>query len=126
MKTFGFEFNSSKCQECGGKCCTGESGYIFASLKELEQIADFLDLSFEDFLLHYVKKVGYRFSLIEQKFQEGYACIFFDKNKLCCSIYEVRPKQCRDFPFWELYLDKKHLPKLLKECIGVKEKKCQE
>lgn len=125
MKTFEFDFDCSHCQACGGKCCIGESGYIFASLKELEMIADFIQIPFEDFLLRYVKKVGYRFSLIERKFQEGYACIFFDTEKSHCSIYEVRPKQCRDFPFWDIYLDAKHLPQLFKECKGVKKKKCE-
>ena len=29
---FGYEFDASKCERCGGKCCTGESGYIWVSL----------------------------------------------------------------------------------------------
>lgn len=122
MKQFSFCFDSRACKDCGGKCCTGESGYIFASINELEKIALFLQIPFDDFLLRYVKKVGYRFSLIEKKVNHEYACIFFDTEHQCCSIYEVRPKQCRDFPFWEIYLDEKNLPQLLKECKGVKRK----
>ncbi|WP_034583635.1 YkgJ family cysteine cluster protein [Helicobacter pametensis] len=120
MKDFAFDFDSKACADCGGKCCTGESGYIFASIKELEEIADFLKIPFEDFLLRYVKKVGYRFSLIEQKMGTEYACIFFDTQNKNCSIYDVRPKQCRDFPFWKAYLDPQNLPQLFKECKGVK------
>lgn len=122
MKKFCFDFDSSACESCGGKCCTGESGYIFVSLNEMENIAKFLNISFEDFLLRYIKKVGYRFSLIEKALKNEYACVFFDSMSKRCLIYEVRPKQCRDFPFWEVYLEKENLPQLLKECKGVKKK----
>ncbi|MBF0985426.1 MAG: YkgJ family cysteine cluster protein, partial [Campylobacter sp.] len=26
---FSYEFDASECELCGGKCCTGESGYIW-------------------------------------------------------------------------------------------------
>lgn len=120
MKEFCFDFDSQACQTCGGKCCRGESGYIFVSFEEIDNIAQTLEIPLEDFLLRYVKKVGYRFSLIEKKFQDEYACVFFDTQTNRCSIYETRPKQCRDFPFWKTYLDPNNLPKLLSECKGVK------
>lgn len=117
---FCFEFDQSACEQCGGKCCVGESGYIFASLKEIESVAGFLGLEFEAFVAQYVKKVGYKFSFIEKTYNNGFACIFFDEEKKQCSIYEVRPRQCRDFPFWKIFLEEKELEYLKKECIGVK------
>lgn len=123
---FCFEFDEGACQECGGKCCIGESGYIFASLKELEEVAKFLKLDFNAFLAKYVKKVGYKFSFIEKTYNNGFACIFFDEDKKQCQIYEVRPRQCRDFPFWKIFLEKEQLDYLKKECIGVKFKKERE
>lgn len=116
-KGFGYKFHSSACERCGGKCCTGESGYIFASIKELEEIAEFLGLGFEEFTRTYVKKVGYKFSLLEKSYNNEYACIFFENQK--CQIYPVRPKQCRDFPFWEVFRDMRHWGELQKECCGV-------
>ena len=116
---FAFSFNPNKCQECGGKCCRGESGYIFVNPKEIEKIAEFLQLDFESFCLKFVKKVGYRYSLIEKREKDGtgYACVFFDEEKMQCGIYPVRPKQCEKFPFWDCY--KEDFKDLLKECIGV-------
>lgn len=117
---FDFVFKSDKCVECGGKCCYGESGYIFVNISEIEQISTFLNIPFEDFCLHYIKKVNTRFSLIEKKcddYKKGVSCVFFDENNLKCSIYEVRPRQCRIFPFWDIY--KKNKDELAKRCIGV-------
>lgn len=119
---FAYSFDCRACESCGGKCCTGESGYIFCSIKEMQNMSEFLQLGFEDFTKNYVKKVGYKFSLIEKKYQEGFACIFFDETSKKCSIYPVRPKQCRDFPFWEIFKDEKHLEFLIKECAGIKMK----
>ena len=43
---FDFAFNTGKCSECGGKCCYGESGYIFASIAEIEKIECFFKYTF--------------------------------------------------------------------------------
>lgn len=117
---FCFSFNPDKCSECGGKCCYGESGYIFASVAELQAMASFLKIDFEDFCLKYVRKVGTRYSLIEKSCIDksmGVACIFFDEDTKICSIYSVRPKQCRTFPFWNYYKDKKD--EIKGRCIGI-------
>lgn len=119
MLEFGFTFDPSKCEECGGKCCTGDSGYIFVNYYEMQEISKFLNLDFDEFTLKYVKKVGYKYSLIEkkQKDDNGYACVFFDEDTGKCQIYSRRPKQCITFPFWECYAN--NFEVLLKECIGV-------
>lgn len=117
---FDFVFNGAKCSECGGKCCYGESGYIFVNIHEMEQISLFLKMTFEDFCLRYIKKVGMRFSLIEKMCDDrakGVGCVFFDEKNLGCSIYAVRPKQCRTFPFWDSYKSDKD--GLAKRCMGV-------
>ncbi len=117
---YDFVFNCDKCFECGGKCCYGESGYIFASIAEMDTISKFLNISFEDFCLRYVKKVGMRFSFIEQACtnkEDGIKCVFFDEVKKQCSIYPVRPMQCKTFPFWNAY--KRDNREVMKRCIGV-------
>lgn len=116
---FTFCFDSSKCKECGGKCCTGEQGYIFVNSKEIEAIAEFLNFSFEEFCQKFVKKVGYRYSLLDILQSNGaYSCVFF-KNGIC-QIYPKRPKQCVTFPFWDIY--RNDFDAIQKECIGVVKK----
>ncbi len=123
---FDFRFYPSKCEQCGGKCCVGESGYVFVSVDEMLAIAEFLGLEFESFTQKFVRKVGYKFSLIEKRFSHtsvsnDLACVFFDVGK--CAIYPVRPKQCKEFPFWDAHkadsLDSQSKEALQQECLGV-------
>ncbi len=116
-KGFEFGFDGSACGRCGGKCCTGESGNIFADDAELKRIRAFLRLSEREFSERYLRKVGWRVSFKEFEFESGFACVFFDTSERKCSIYELRPKQCQTFPFWEYF--KKHKEELKDECIGV-------
>ncbi|RDU65614.1 YkgJ family cysteine cluster protein [Helicobacter sp. MIT 14-3879] len=117
---FDFVFDESKCAECGGKCCVGESGYIFLNKNEMERIAKFLNMKFEEFTIKYIRKVGEKYSLIEKEHISGKACIFFDDDKQC-TIYNVRPNNCRTFPFWEVFRNNPN--GACRECIGVKVKK---
>lgn len=115
---FNFSFNTHACSECGGACCIGESGYIWVKYPEIEAIAKHLELSIEEFAQKYLIRAKNRYSLQELKVKDlGYACIFFDREKRMCSIYDVRPKQCRTFPFWEQF--KSDTKELIKECPGV-------
>ncbi|PAF48996.1 zinc/iron-chelating domain-containing protein [Helicobacter sp. 13S00401-1] len=116
---FNYEFNSSACEACGGKCCCGESGYIFVSIEEMKAQAKFLGMDFDKFCLQYIKKVGYKFSLLEKaasKKDLGLVCVFFDEKTKRCLIYEVRPKQCISFPFWDSF--KQDTSYLEKTCAG--------
>lgn len=115
---FDFSFRSSACSECGGACCIGESGYIWVKYPEIEAIANYLQLDIGEFAQNYLIRAKNRYSLRETKVKDlGYACIFFDTQKRMCSIYDVRPKQCRTFPFWEQF--KSDTKELTKECPGV-------
>jgi Fe-S-cluster containining protein len=114
---FDFGFNPKACEECGGKCCTGESGYIWVNPLEMQKIANFLNISVDEFKKFYLIKVEYKFSIKEKKVDDGYGCIFFDETNKNCSIYDVRPHQCRTFPFWEFFKNNKKEVK--KECPGI-------
>lgn len=116
-KDYPYSFDESKCAECGGKCCTGESGYIFLNNDEIRKLARLKNLNFDDFISTYCIKVGFRYSLIEKPYQNGFACVFFDEINKNCGVYEARPTQCRTFPFWEYF--KCNLKELKEECIGV-------
>ncbi|MBE2983744.1 YkgJ family cysteine cluster protein [Campylobacter sp. RM9344] len=120
MKQDGFEweFDPSFCEECGGKCCTGESGYIWIDEGESRLLAEHLGLNEDEFKEKFLIKVGKKFSIKEKSHEDGYACVFFDEINKNCSIYEFRPSQCRSFPFWDYF--RKNLRELERECIGVK------
>ena len=116
---YAYSFDPSTCASCGGHCCTGESGYIWVKYHEIETIAEFLKLTVEDFATIYLKKVKHRYSLIERKreAESDFACIFFDEKQNGCSIYPVRPLQCRTFPFWDQF--KNNIEEVEKECPGI-------
>ena len=111
---FAFSFDSRACNACGGKCCTGSSGYIWATPDEIQAMADSLGLTFAEFATRYTHRVNGQFSLNEvQRPQGDYACVFFDKG---CKIYAQRPEQCRTFPFWNRF---KREPRLVtSSCPG--------
>ncbi len=113
-----YQFSPSACETCGGACCTGASGYIWAKYPEIEKMADFLHLTVEEFATMYLRKVKHRYSLVEKKLDdENFACIFFNNELKQCSIYSVRPRQCRTFPFWETF--KKSKEEVKNECPGI-------
>ncbi len=115
---YAYAFDPKACESCGGACCTGASGYIWARYGEIEQMADFLDLRVEDFAKMYLRKVGHRYSLTERQVgEDDYACVFFDTEKKRCTIYPVRPRQCRTFPFWEQF--KNNEDEVRDECPGI-------
>ncbi|MCI7363511.1 MAG: YkgJ family cysteine cluster protein [Campylobacter lanienae] len=116
---FNYEFDSSKCDECGGKCCVGESGYIWISEDEIKSLGEYLGYKTELIKEIFLEKFGNRYSIKEKPYKGGFACIFFDEKNKNCSIYEYRPNQCRSFPFWEHF--KRNFKELERECIGVKQ-----
>jgi uncharacterized protein len=83
------------CTECG-QCCTGAPGYVWVSKSEVSQMATHLNICVEKFVHTYTRLVRGRLSLREHP--KSYDCLFLKGKK--CSVYSVRPKQCRTFPFW--------------------------
>ena len=80
------------CRGCGA-CCRVE-GYVWVDREEIQAIADFLDLEYDDFGRRYLRSHGRRYALTEKS---DHGCIFWADG---CAIYQVRPTQCRTFPFW--------------------------
>ncbi len=114
---FDYGFNPSACESCEGRCCTGESGYIYVNKAEIERIANFLELSQELFIEKYLYKKGYKYSIKERETKNGYECIFYDSKNNGCTIYKARPIQCRTFPFWDYF--KTNKDELKQECPGI-------
>ncbi|MDR3624469.1 MAG: YkgJ family cysteine cluster protein [Chlamydiales bacterium] len=107
-----------KCTECG-KCCTGAPGYVWVLEEELAEMADYLKISLQEFSQKFVRKVNGKLALIEKKRGESYDCVFLKEKK--CTIYPVRPKQCRTFPWWQQNLtSREEWNALAKECEGIR------
>lgn len=116
---FNFGFNPKGCDSCKGNCCIGESGYIWINAQEIQSLALHLNLSVEDIKFRYLNKIGYKYSIKEvQLASNNFACFFFDLEKRQCSIYDVRPVQCRTFPFWDYF--KENEEEVYKECPAIK------
>lgn len=82
--------------ECSD-CCSGKrgEGYVWVNADEMEAIAAYLKMAFEKFTRSYIRQIDWSFSLIERP---NHDCVFLKDGG--CSIYEVRPTQCRTYPFW--------------------------
>lgn len=120
IRTDGFDyaFDSSACEECGGKCCAGSSGYIFVNDDEITAIAKLLGEEERVVRGCYIKKIGKLQSIKEREISKtNYECWFFENGK--CTIYSARPDQCRTFPFWQSAKDQIELLKTI--CVGVKD-----
>ncbi len=116
-KGFDLKFDPGACRQCQGRCCNGKSGNIFVNKTEIEEISHFLKIETSTFVEDFLKKVSYKLSIKEVKANHNYACVFFDNENNKCTIYPVRPYQCRTFPFWDYYNDKPE--ELSRECPGV-------
>lgn len=89
---------SFTCTQCGN-CCSGPPGYVWATKEEIGRISEFLGRTDGWLDKQHVRRVGLRYSLTEKPDGD---CIFLKRQggKALCSIYPVRPLQCRTWPFW--------------------------
>ena len=91
----GLRFSCTRCS----RCCREEPGYVFLSVTDVRKILEKISIPYDYFLEVYCRWIpsseGDRLSLREKN---NYDCIFWEKGG--CALYEVRPFQCRSFPFW--------------------------
>jgi Fe-S-cluster containining protein len=109
----GLNFTCSQC----GNCCTGGPGFVWVSREEIVRLAEFLRITPEETVEKYCRMVDGQFSLKEFRNSAGnYDCVFLKEEKVTapagqggglvvatrrrCSVYDVRPLQCRTWPFW--------------------------
>ena len=82
-----------ECRQCGG-CCTGDPGIVYADKDEALHIAEYLCMPFSIFADTYLYPLRDAYGIREHS--DG-RCFFYDNG---CTIYPVRPHQCRTYPFW--------------------------
>jgi len=80
-------------------------------------MALYLSIPLELFVRRYIRQVADRFALTEVK-KRKYDCVFLQDCK--CIVYEVRPRQCRTFPWWKENLSsEKSWEEAAKYCEGI-------
>jgi len=79
-------------------------------------ICDFFGINIIDGLGSYFIKRHNRFAIREKVLEGEWWCVFLDSRSKC-TIYPVRPLQCRQFPFWPYF--KRHTSGLKETCPGV-------
>ncbi len=87
-----------ECTQCGN-CCSGPPGYVWVTKVEIGRIAKFTGRTDGWLPKTQLRREGFRYSLTE--LADG-DCIFLkrENGKSYCGIYDVRPLQCRTWPFW--------------------------
>jgi Fe-S-cluster containining protein len=120
------------CTQCGN-CCTGAPGYVWISDEEISRLAEYLKLTTDQVIERYCRKIGGRLSLKEHRSPAGqYDCIFLQEIKVpggknrppqlkrICTVYSVRPLQCRTWPFWDgLLASKQNWESAKARCPGI-------
>jgi Fe-S-cluster containining protein len=106
-----------ECTQCG-RCCSGGGDYhVFLSAAEAERIRDVLQLSTTWFRRRYLHRLDSG-ELTVGLNADG-RCSFLDAEGRC-SVYAVRPTQCRTYPFWpELLRSKAAWRAEASRCEGV-------
>jgi Fe-S-cluster containining protein len=87
---------------------------VWVTGADLDRIAAHLGADREDLTATSVRRVGRRRSLRERPNGD---CVFYANG---CTIYPVRPRQCRTFPFWpEDLTSRRRWERLARECPGI-------
>src|SRR5579884_206445 len=108
---FNFRF---ECQKGCTNCCT-QKGHIFLTEEDISRIAAHLRLHPKAFEKRYVcrGKYGPRLTLPRSQ-----SCHFLVEGG--CGIHEVKPLQCRTFPYWpENVASRSAWKKLRNYCPGI-------
>ncbi len=81
------------CVDCG-QCCTGSPGVVRLEKAGVDALANYLGKTAAEIKQTHLTRHGAAWRIRER---ENGDCAFFDGR---CTIYPVRPTQCRTYPFW--------------------------
>jgi Fe-S-cluster containining protein len=86
------------CRKCPGFCCSYP--IIPITRRDLERLASHFGLDVETAAKRFTKPAQGRKYVLRRQPDEhfGRICRFFDTEKRRCTIYEVRPSTCREYP----------------------------
>jgi len=101
------------CVDCG-QCCTGAPGMVRMTEAEAKSLAAHLGKSLETVKEEHLSPTDNGWRIKETLNGD---CVFFDER---CTIYPVRPTQCRTYPFWLKNLRSEDAwRKTAEECPGI-------
>lgn len=111
------------CRKGCNKCCSSESGFVFLSSRDIDEIAKAVNLTREEVIAvytrEYVSSTNERMLVLKE--YSNADCVFLTKEG--CSIYDHRPLQCITYPFWDRILrSKEDWDNEAKECPGINSK----
>lgn len=94
--TAGLRFSCTRCSSC----CRHDSGFVYLSENDLARLAKEFDMDYTAFIATWCRWVpldmdSERLALKEKS---DFDCIFWKDG---CTVYGIRPLQCRTFPFWD-------------------------
>jgi len=84
------EFKRTDCLTCGNCCKT--TSPIFTE-KDIQRIAKYVKMKEYQFITAYLERDQDDFYVLKTS-----PCSFLDLNDNMCSIYDVRPKACNEYP----------------------------
>jgi Fe-S-cluster containining protein len=137
----GLKFTCTVC----GNCCTGGPGFVWVTKEEVARVAEHLRLTPEQVVERYCRRVNGKLSFKERRMPNGeHDCVFLQEiptpatgaegtgarelapgqpipvKRRGCAIYEVRPLQCRTWPFWPENLEsQKSWDRAARRCHGM-------
>ena len=92
----GLRFSCKKCSTC----CRYDAGYVYLTKNDLEKLLSALNMDKNSFLNGYCRWVtkwnGDEVLSLKEKPNKD--CILWEDG---CKVYDKRPIQCENFPFWE-------------------------
>ena len=110
----GFRF---ACVPGCSRCCDVE-GYVYLTEDDLLRAAAYVGLSPAEFEQRYVYRTRHLIRLRKPKGKGALQCHFRDGRG--CSIHEVKPVQCRLYPFWPEMVENVRLwRKAARSCPGI-------
>jgi Fe-S-cluster containining protein len=102
------------CQAGCTECCT-QKGFVYLTEGDLQRMAEFLGMDAAAFERKYVYRTRH---LLRLRVPREAQCHFLRAGG--CSVHEVKPTQCRIFPFWpELVESRREWRRAARYCPGM-------
>jgi len=86
------------CQPNCGRCCDQPGGIVYLSVDDAERLAAHAEMAVPDWLERDTRTTFDGRYVLKSRDEDGICIHLNDRQQ--CNIYEVRPQQCRAFPWW--------------------------
>lgn len=109
---------SFQCQPDCGRCCDQPGGIVYLAPTDAEKLAEHAGMDVEAWLRRDCTKTLDGRYILRSRQGDG-ICIYLNEKKQC-NVYQVRPQQCKAFPWWSENLrSKRSWNKVKESCPGL-------